>query len=234
MAKDKALATQQGETSLALAESYPMFDPTLDIRSVVTANLGGGGASRFDLERVTIPAGGGQIWTLPSLDGKAKGSPSIVGVVIDVKQARAYWSRPLEEGGGAEPDCKSDDCINGKGQPGGHCEDCQFAQWASDPKGGNGQACKIKATVLIVPVGSILPIALELPATSIKEWRKFALTKLTNARRPYWSVEVEVTLATRDKPVKHSVAQFGVARMMDENETVQARAYGDAILASLK
>jgi hypothetical protein len=210
---------------------YPIMSADLNLSEIVQANLGDGGASRFDLDRVQIPAAGGTMWMIPTLEGP-KAQATLEGIIIDSRQSRAYWEKSLEESGGAEPDCKSDDGKMGVGMPGGSCADCTMAQWGSDPKGGSGQACKLKQSLLIVPKGSVLPILLDLPVSSIKEWRKFAL-RLINARRSFWSVTVTIGLKTMDKPVKHSVAQFAVGEMLSEEDTAKTKAYAESLLAAV-
>lgn len=230
MAKKNELTTVAATTDV-MAETYPIMSPDLNLSEIVQENLGDGGASRFDLDRVQIPAAGGTMWMLPTLEGP-KGVASFEGIIIDSRFNRAYWEKALEDSGGAEPDCKSDDGKMGSGVPGGSCADCPHAQWGSDPKGTGGQACKLKQSLLIVPAGSVLPILLDLPPSSIKEWKKFAL-RLINARRSFRSVTVSIGLKVVDKPVRHSVAQFAVCEMLDEEATAKANAYAASILSAI-
>lgn len=219
------------DIAVKTAERFPVLAGDLNLKEIVQANLGGGGASRFDLDRITIPAGGGTMWTVPSLEGP-KGMASIKGIVLDCRQSRAYWSRPMEDSGGTEPDCRSNDSLTGQGDPGGPCESCPHSQWGSDPKG-EGQACKLKQNMLVLPEDSVLPIALDLPPSSIREWRKFAL-QLVKYRRPFWSAVIAIGLKQVDKPVRHSVATFQVVTMLDEKETAAIVAYKDSLLSSMK
>ena len=41
-----------------------------ELREALAENLGGAGISPFDLDRVSIPAGGSQTWVLQNLEGE--------------------------------------------------------------------------------------------------------------------------------------------------------------------
>lgn len=213
-------------------ELFPILKDPESIRAIVQDNLGGSKASRFDLPKVTIPAAGGALWTIEGLEGP-KAMKQITGIIIGRREYRVYWSRSLEESdGGAEPDCKSEDCIEGQGDPGGICADCPMSQFGSDPKGGDSQACKQKCELLVVPTGGILPICLDLPPSSLKGLRKFMMA-LINARKDFRSVVVDIGLSQVDKPVKHSVATFQVAHVLDEELAAASKAYANSLMKSL-
>ena len=115
---------------VAKVENYAI--QTMDhgsIRSLLSEAAGPQGITPEDLDKVTIPTGGAQMWTVPTLEGEDS-VKDIYGIIVHHQDVRAYWSKSLEESGGSEaPDCSSADSITGFGTPGGPCSKCPLAQW---------------------------------------------------------------------------------------------------------
>lgn len=171
------------EQTTALARSIAGQDfaiMALDrpIAEIVREALGPENVGLSDLEQLRIPAGGGTTWEFSDVPVK-----EFVGVIVGNKMGRAFWKEEYV-GGSTPPDCRSDDCIRGIGNPGGDCttyregqaipaDACPYAQWGSDAKGGKGQACKCGRLLLIVTPGSILPAVLRIPPTSLSEIRHY-------------------------------------------------------------
>jgi len=190
---------------------------TLDRRDLMAAmreNLGGGGLSVFDLDRIRMPAGGGLAWELPSLSGP-KGASTFTGVIVAWQDIRVYWKDEFS-GGGTPPDCSSNDCQIGhpadaedakEGGYGGSCEDCPKAQFGSSDKGGKSQACKQCRRLVIFRPEDRLPILLTLPPTSLKPARQFFTRLLGGEGLSYYGALVEFGLEGAKNPdgIKYSV-----------------------------
>ena len=146
-----------------------------------------------DLDRVGIPTGGGQFWTIPTLDD-AEPVKEILGVIVAVQSARAYWPGAFQSGG-QPPSCVSADGITGEGDPGGECVDCEFARFGSSEKtSSRGQACKSVLRIFVIrPQSAFLPLVVNLPPTSLADARKY-LFRLLNAGTSYHGVVTRLTL----------------------------------------
>ena len=60
------------------------------VKQVLAENLGAGGMSEFDLQRIKIPAGGGIAFEVTDLDGE-KSVPKIKAVILLHRDVRGYW-----------------------------------------------------------------------------------------------------------------------------------------------
>lgn len=89
-------------------------------------------------------------------------------VVVFSHKARGFW-----EEGNKVPVCTSMDGRTGQGDPGGACATCPLNQFGSDPKGGNGKACKEMRRLYFVREEDGLPSLLTLPPTSIGAWDQY-------------------------------------------------------------
>lgn len=145
------------------------------IMAAVHDNLGGQELTAWDLDRIKVPSGGGLAWTVPGLDGP-KPEQFVQGVIIYVQNARAYWATSFDaSGGGAPPDCVSEDGITGVGIPGGQCKACPYAKFGSNADG-VGQACKAIRRLFMLRPDEMLPFVVVLPPTSLKSSKKYLLT----------------------------------------------------------
>lgn len=227
MSKEKEVAVRTIEFP-ALAQ-----DPKL-LSEALMENLGGSNISPFDLDRITIPAGGGIAWTIPTLEGEIT-SPEILGIIVSVQSARAYWAANIEDtGGSTPPDCSSDDAITGVGNPGGACAQCPYSQWGSD-KRQRGQACKLIQRLFILRPGDNLPVVINLPVGSLKNARKYLLRLVSNGIKVS-SVVTRVGLE-KDKNqdnITYSKATFAMVGRLNPSEAEAASAYGKALAPYFK
>lgn len=168
---------------LAAASDYRLFDPDSgDVAGALTENFGEDGLRVTDLDRVKVPAGGGTSWTVPTLKGEVD-QKVIEGVIVALRSQRAYW-RDEYAGQNSPPDCFSRDGQEGIGDPGGPCLTCPLSQFGDN---GERPPCKARQVVFIVPPGSLLPLIVNAPPTSIKRLRKY-LVQLSAEGLPYYGV----------------------------------------------
>jgi len=196
---------------------------------IVRENLGGRQISPLDLDRVKVPAGGGKVWELPTLDGEVKAATEWDGVIIAWRDIRVFWADKYE-GGGVPPDCVSDDGVTGKGAPGGACRDCPLAVFGTavkeDGSQGRGQACQAKAQLFVLVAGSWLPTVLTAPPTSITPIRRY-LTRLASRALPFYGVMTRFGLEpdkSADGFAFSKVLPTAVAPLADDQRK-RARAY---------
>ena len=179
---------------LVKVENYAIAERAEELRLILSENLGGQKLTGSDLERITVPSGGGTHWKIETLDGE-KMHKTIEGVVIHFHDRRKMYEKGLDEegsSGNAPPDCHSDDMLTGRGIPGGECVKCPYAEFGSDRKG-VGQKCKTSRDLYIIRPDELLPIIVSAPITSIGPIKKLFL-KLAGKSIKYKHVELSLAL----------------------------------------
>jgi len=220
--KDEAALQRKGGAFVALANRTETVDLLME-------NFGGDAdLSPWDLQRIRIPAGGSQAWTLPSLDGGVVSTPAIECVVLVQRPGRALWRSATPDN--RPPDCSSTDGRVGVGDPGGNCAACPYNQWGSDPKGGPGKACKELRQLFMLRPEDRLPALLTLPPTSLKPWRQYKW-QLTNAGLVYYGVLNKFGLRQRPNKAGQlvSVIDPSMLRKFNEDEMAGIRELRAAI-----
>lgn len=199
---------------------------TKAVMESIAANIGSGAVSEFDLPRLKVPAGGGTVWMVQTLEGEEP-IQALLGVIIWKRDIRTYWQKGYDETAERNPpDCQSPDGIVGIGEPGGECAKCPLAQFGSDPKGGKGQACAQGEQLFLLTESSMLPTLLTLPPTSLKPARQYMM-KLIGQGVPYYAALTAVTLKVVPNAagIKYSQAEFQFVRMLSEQERGAAIAW---------
>jgi len=211
-----------GESNTTLAE-------------IMRENVGAGGITPFDLDRVKVPAGGGAAWEIPTLTGETDVAKAFEGIIVAWREPRSYWLKGLDEGGGGgqPPDCSSDDGERGTGTPGGECAECPLAQFGSG-KEQRGQACKQMRLLFIVRENALLPIALFAPPTSIANIRKYFLRLASEGKR-YSDVVTRFSLgkATSGGGIDYSKVDVNVVRVLTDAERGAVLEYSRGISGAL-
>ncbi len=201
------------------------------IMEVIRENLGGDSLSAWDLDRITIPAGGGLAWSVPSLDG-VKPEQFLLGVIVYVQNARAYWKQTFDaSGGGNPPDCVSEDAVTGVGDPGGECRKCPYAAFGSG-RDGRGQACKQIRRLFMLRQDEILPMVVNLPPTSLKNSKDYLL-RLASHGVSMSAIVTRIGLA-QDKAngITYSKAVFAKVGNLTEQQAKAAGGWKDMLAAT--
>jgi hypothetical protein len=201
------------------------------VQAAIAENVGVGGVTEFDFDRIKIPSGGGPSFLLQGIDGE-RNERTVTGVIVLARDARAYWEKSLDDGGGSQPpDCHSNDGLVGIGTfQGKACGECPMAQFGTDPKSGRGQACKAIRQLFIVQPGSMLPSVLALPPTSLKAAKQYML-RIAGAGVPYWSVVTTIGLepAQNAGGIKYARATFKCAGTLEPEQIAKAKQYSDML-----
>ena len=187
------------------------------------SNLEGENLSPMDLDRVSVPAGGGVSWCIPTLAGD-ENTPEIVGVIVAVQNCRAMWQGDFT-GGGDPPDCSSDDGITGMGDPGGNCKLCPLAQFGSDNRE-KGQKCKSIKRLFLLRPASMLPLVVNLPPTSIRPATR-DLLRLAGVGLKYQVAVTRITLekTKNSEGIAYSVASFALVARLDPGQSKDMEDY---------
>lgn len=154
-------------TTIAPAPSGLMISEqeTAELQEAYASNISGGQISIFHLDRIKIITGPTPMWSVPTL-GDEKPVSRIEGIILGSRDIRAYYKS--KEAGNVPPDCSSNDCENGHGNPGGKCAACPLAEWDSADGESAAQACKQMRLLLFLYGTAKVPDVVSLPPTSVK------------------------------------------------------------------
>jgi hypothetical protein len=203
---------QSGPLALSLSQQE-----VEEFQEAWNANINSGEITARDLPRIKIMSGGSPFWLVPGLNGEET-VQRLEGVVVLSTHRRAYWKS--KDAGNVPPDCSSNDCRKGTGDPGGDCEACPFAAFGSD---GDGQACKQVKQLFMLRGDSMLPEVVSLPPTSLDAAKKF-FVKLQSSRIPYYgaviAIELEKATSKQNKP--YCKAKFQHVRNLSPEEKKRA------------
>lgn len=154
--------------------------------------------SAWDLPRITVPSGGGTVWTYYTAEGPTS-SEHLSGILVYYKEGRDFWPVVYGDGESVPPACTSIDGKIGMGDPGGNCYSCHWNQWGSrveiDPRNpqSNAKACRQTARLFLLQPGSNLPTLIIAPPTSIKPIRRYVM-QLAGMGYIFFGVETHLYL----------------------------------------
>ncbi|MFH1984966.1 MAG: hypothetical protein ABIL58_24250 [Pseudomonadota bacterium] len=160
MAKGKEVMVVGGDFAM-------MKGDVTEVLAIIQENLAGEALKPTDLDRIKVPSGGSKIWEVP--DPMAEDGIAAVKeldcIIIHQAMTRSMWLD--DDAKGTPPNCTSNDAVTGKGDPGGDCEACAYAQFGTD-KNGRGQKCNLKRAIFFVTPDNPMPMVLYVPAMSLK------------------------------------------------------------------
>jgi hypothetical protein len=191
------------DTAQQFIERFPGLDTNADIVEIMQANLGDlegdDGLGMGDLERLTVPPGGGTSWIVPDLEEGEKILKELEAVLLHWDKSRAMWIS--NEISNEMPDCWSRDGVspdpaglfgtngeradelplvevkNAPGQFARLCQHCPMNAFGSSTKpGAKGKQCKEARLLYILQPDEVLPQIISVPPTSLKKLRAFLIT----------------------------------------------------------
>jgi hypothetical protein len=207
-----------------LSPDYPILhrDTMQEMLSIFQDNIGDGSISTRELPRIKCPTGGGTTWHFETPDGE-ESARELEGLILAWRKGRVFWKTP--EPSNKPPDCVSLDGFFGKGDPGGKCADCKYAQFGSSLKGGRGQACKQIRQMLIVRPGEVLPYLLSVPPTSLRNASQYFLM-LVGRQIPFWGITTKIKLEkVQNEGVPYSRMIFYTGRRLSPQEAAIVKPY---------
>ena len=224
---------------LVKATDYAVMKQSAKVQEVLRANLGGDKINQFDLDKITVPSGGGSAWEVPSLAG-VETLNEIEGIIVGWKPVRSLYL--TEYSGGSEPpDCSSDDGITGFGDPLGKgmeerraCAECPMNQWGSDTKG-NGKRCAERRLLFVLRRNDQIPIMVVCPPTSLKNCKSYFL-RLTQNNVPFYGVVTGLKLE-KDKSqtgITYSKITFTAKGALAEDDVAVFRDYAEFFTEIIK
>jgi len=230
------------EALAVIGERFPVLNPqtAAEFTSILRDNLQGSDVGVFDLERVKVPTGGIQFWSVPSIEtGEEEAVKTFDGVIIGFKDTKTYWEKPFGTDPGAPPDCQSEDGVTGKGSPGGACAACPFNEFGSktataenpEPK---GKACRDQRLLFVLREGAMMPTLVSLPPSAIGLAKKYFLGLASRSIR-FSGVVTRFSLVP-DKSsggIGYSLAQLSMVERLAPENAEAVKAYAAAIAPSL-
>lgn len=215
MARNEALVT--------IETRYPvlMEDPAT-LLTAITQNLPGARLSPWDLTRWKLAGAGASAFA----DNEGERLAEIEGVIMAARAGqRGLYLENYKPGTHMPPDCMSSDGITGhfdaaifeeKGLacPSGKCGrgSCLYADFGSyslipgmQSPSGSAPACKERLIFLLIRPGSSIPCVLSLPATALKDAKRYLMMRLGEKNlRPY---QVETKITVRDGSVSFQIGE---------------------------
>lgn len=214
--KDQTPAT----TENAGLQGYNYIENYADIKEVMEENLAGERLSMSSLDRIKVPGAGATAWEVETLNG-VEHKPELRGVVVYERKTRTYWEKSFDEtGGGEDPDCSSEDGMHGIGAPGGDCDLCPLGQF--DPITNERPKCRDGRQLYLLSQGSILPVVLNVPPSSLKNYTTFK-ARLASAGVPLSSAEIIISLEKALGGVKKSIPYAKCVFRMGNRATPQQK-----------
>lgn len=221
-------------TALVPVEQYAIMQHSAeDIARVMMENAGAAGLTLRDFERVSFPTGGNTQFIVNTLEG-TENVDELLGICVAFRDLRVMWKTSFaESGGGAPPDCYSDDLIAGHGSPGGECAHCPLNEFGSADQG-DGKKCKQYRLLFMLSKNAVLPFILSIPPSSLQDCRRFFM-RFSARGRAFRDHIISVKLI-RDKSrsgISYSRAVFSVQQALDETARALVESYSRAMSTML-
>lgn len=220
-----------------LAEQFPgTSDP--DAMEAFQANIGDEDISIFDLAQIKVPGSGGTTWEVEGLV-ETESVRDLRGVILAILTRRAYYESSYDDtGGGTAPDCASSDGKTGRGlygvgsesHPSGSCEDCDMNEWTDDGKGKQRKPCTEQRLLVFLREGSILPMIIQVPPTSLKPLKQFMI-KMVSSGVPYHRAVANIALKKVDGKQPYSVLVFTLDAKIPTSLAAPFKEMGDQMKA---
>lgn len=119
------------------------------------------------LDRYTLGNGRNAAQWTPPEDSMLPPVTDVEGVVVLNTRYRFFYDTPYSPQKSTPPACVSFDSVSGMGQPGGDCDMCKYKRRGSmrliNPARDSGaSACQERGMAFVLPIGSPLPVVLDL------------------------------------------------------------------------
>lgn len=215
------------------AETMALAIQTMDITAVSEAmqELGHGGMTPFDLDRIAFPTAGALTYNVPTEDGMEP-MKFLDAIIVHQHPGRQYYPDKYDPQNPKPPQCASYDGLIGIGDPGGSCTVCPFCVF--------GCGCNpYKYLYLLFPEES-WPKLLVLPRTSLSKkilsgpaigMSKYGMALAKRGKRMS-DVVTRIGLMPRTQGIG-SVATFQVQQELPKALADCVRAYAAAFKESL-
>lgn len=224
------MATKNNSIAVPTPSAYPVLNPeeVSNVMEIIETNLGTAGVQISQLDKVTVPPGGGKVFAVNPGDGEVSVS-SITGIIVWAPTQNGFWPKPIEEAPNDPPSCFSSDGNIGVGDPGGNCHVCPMKEWGSDFKE-RGKACRDLRPIFLLQPGEYLPIIVQTSRMSIKRLGAY-FTLLARKGIPYYAAVTEIGLEQQQRPGTplYSVLTFAVKEVIPKEQRAALKQYQDSL-----
>lgn len=224
--KAKTLAQEQSLVMVGATIDLPVLHNPDEFAEVMRENMEGMGEQRFD--KIQMPSGGGLAFTVVDENGEETPMEKLRGVILHKQPFKAWYAKSFDEKSEDDlgiPDCFSEDNQTGSGCPkagipaGQECATCPKGQWGSDRRGGKGKDCTDKIRLHVLLEGESLPKYIDLPPTSMGNFKDY-MKRLTTKGNVFYGVVTTIGLesAKSGGGIKYSKVKFAKAAQLTPNE----------------
>ena len=188
--------------------------------AVVEINLGGQPLKIEKLTRVTIPGGEGRQWIVRGLRGDER-HDELVGVIVHQQASRTFYAEAYS-GGGAPPECSSNDGVTGYPGIDGvtSCAVCMMNEWGSAISG-KGKGCSEYQNLYLLGSLKALPVVIRISPGSLGALDDF-MQQLSGEMLRRDRVVIGIGL---EDGGGYSRANFRLVRELDADEAADMRQY---------
>lgn len=231
------------ETELAVISGNDMrcLENAEEVRDIMAELDDMNDLGRELMGRIKIGSGGSNAFTVMEPGAEDNDvSKTIDGVIVMSHDCNAYWARAMEDmGDDKNPDCMSADGVTGLERASGAvrgCATCPYNQFGSDPKGGNGKACKNTRRLYIVRPGDLFPMVLSLPSTSLAAFKKYRVAvALKRKKLSNTMTRISLKSAKNAGNIAYSTAAFEAVGELGMADAARMDEYAKVIgLSALK
>lgn len=220
-------------------EAYPMLNPDPEMQEILLENLGGEIEASL-LPRMRVPRGDMTAYEIKTLEG-TKYEPSFEAVILGTIRTQAYWPKEFGQDGSVDepPLCAASRAGDSNAIMVGHvdrerahempsewlelrenpdfsCLNCPLNQYGSHPSGDNRKACNAGITLILLRPGHALPTIMQIPATSIKNFKAYGMNLTQQASRTSAVVtRIGCTTAESSSGIKYAQVTFEVVRPLE-------------------
>jgi ribosomal protein L15 len=222
------ITNTSGNTALAVQPptiNLPIITNHAELMEAIQANSVDGEKQRFD--RISVPAAGGLSFTVIDENNNETALTKFRGILLHYHPYCIWYLKSYNERKEGEDPifCFSADKVIGcgcleagisEGQP---CAICPKKQRGSDRNGGDGSDCHDRMAVWIAKENDAMPVLVDLPRTSLKNFRNYRNFLTTKIGKPLYGVVTEIGLEkVEGKKSKYSAVTFTRADSLNANE----------------
>ena len=181
MKKKSEVIIKESKTTLFGRERAALAEVGIDLESIVKTYKYFAEMQLEDPElriptyRAKIPSGGGRAFDIVTGDDSFDTTvTSFRGVVANFHNCNALF--PNQKATNIPPVCSSPDGVEGTDMLTNEtkeCASCPNNQWGSKGNGSRAKACKNMRRLYVLVEGSVVPIILTIPPTSINNWERY-------------------------------------------------------------
>jgi len=144
-------------------------------------------------DRIKVPAGGGIAYEVPSDNPDEPDSKKeIKAVILHHHAVQTYYASEYS-GASEPPDCSSYDGKHGISREDGVVTPCATCPKNQFGAGYKAKECKAKRRLFLLLEGNALPVILNVPTSSLKEFGKF-ITRIVGKRKKSFQFVTKFTL----------------------------------------